>query len=93
MRHEVEARAEAAEAKLAEETADYKRWTETIMTEYRLMQAKVKRLEEALRPFANVGGNIGNSEIGLEDEAEFREPWCYNLTFGDLRRARAALEG
>lgn len=54
--------------------------------------AKVKRLEEALKPFAEFERVIRNSYAEWPDDRDF---YRYNDTpilLGDLRRARAALK-
>ena len=51
------------------------------------MLAKVKRLEEALKPFAAVGGRVS------ADTNDERHIWPIGgITAGDFRRARAALK-
>ena len=57
------------------------------------LEARLARAEEALKPFALEGDNIGgHDDLPLRTEAIMEEGWSYNLTVGDFRRVHAALQ-
>ncbi|EQA97252.1 hypothetical protein L286_23285 [Sphingobium sp. HDIP04] len=58
------------------------------------LEEEIKRLREALRPFAEEADQVDSCEAHPNGcPAHYSAGWCADLTIGDFRRARTALEG